>query len=70
MVGEVAGETIGKVLELGLEYNPLPPFKTGHPSIADENTLTIAKQTFAQTLSVDRIRDIAATRHSRQRKYG
>jgi cyclohexyl-isocyanide hydratase len=44
----IAGEQMGKLIELILEYNPQPPFRTGHPSIADPETLKIAKELLAE----------------------
>lgn len=39
LAGIIAGDNVGRMLELLLEYNPAPPFGTGHPSIADRETL-------------------------------
>ncbi|MDW7712268.1 MAG: hypothetical protein SCH98_17510, partial [Deferrisomatales bacterium] len=44
----IAGEPTGKLIELILEYNPQPPFGTGHPSIADPKTLEMAKELIAE----------------------
>lgn len=44
----IAGEQTGKLIELLLEYNPQPPFGTGHPSIADPQTLEMAKALLAE----------------------
>lgn len=35
VVAEVAGEEVAKAIQLGLEYNPAPPFASGHPDVAD-----------------------------------
>jgi cyclohexyl-isocyanide hydratase len=35
MVGELAGEPLAKAIQLGLEYDPAPPFSCGHPDRAD-----------------------------------
>lgn len=60
LAGVIAGEDMAKVIELILEYNPQPPFGTGHPSIADETTLALAKPGIEAVMQPDRIRAIAA----------
>ena|SRR5438132_1260403 len=35
LVAELAGEKTAKAIQLGLEYDPEPPFKSGHPDVAD-----------------------------------
>jgi cyclohexyl-isocyanide hydratase len=35
MVSELAGEQVAKAIQLGLEYDPAPPFDSGHPDVAD-----------------------------------
>ncbi|NQY97790.1 MAG: DJ-1/PfpI family protein [Henriciella sp.] len=60
IAGELAGEDIAKLIELVLEYNPAPPFGTGHPSIADPTTLEIARTRAQSTMQPDRIRQIAS----------
>jgi cyclohexyl-isocyanide hydratase len=36
MVAEIAGETTAQAIQLGLEYNPNPPFDAGHPDRAPD----------------------------------
>jgi cyclohexyl-isocyanide hydratase len=36
MVAEIAGETTAQAIQLGLEYNPAPPFDAGHPDCAPD----------------------------------
>ena len=60
MAGVIAGEQAGKTIELVLEYNPAPPFGTGHPSIADSQTLTSARLVAEANMTPDRVRAIAA----------
>ena len=60
LAGELAGEDMAKVIELILEYNPAPPHGTGHPSVADEMTLQMARAGTEAVMPVDRIRQIAA----------
>jgi len=35
LAAELAGETAAKLIALGLEYDPEPPFRSGHPDVAD-----------------------------------
>ncbi|MEL7113312.1 MAG: DJ-1/PfpI family protein [Pseudomonadota bacterium] len=60
IAGQLAGEDIARVIELILEYNPAPPFGTGHPSLADSTTLELAHAGSSTAMSLDRIREIAA----------
>lgn len=62
LAGVIAGEDYAKVLELAIEYNPQPPFGTGHPSIADAATLSRARPVIEDGVSPDRIRAIALGR--------
>jgi cyclohexyl-isocyanide hydratase len=36
MVAEIAGETVAQAIQLGIEYDPYPPFDAGHPDRAPE----------------------------------
>jgi cyclohexyl-isocyanide hydratase len=36
VVAEIAGETTAQAIQLGLEYNPEPPFNAGHPDYAPD----------------------------------
>lgn len=44
MVGKWGGEASGRLIELIIEYAPEPPYGTGRPEIADEVTLSTARQ--------------------------
>jgi cyclohexyl-isocyanide hydratase len=35
MVAELAGEDLAKAIQLVIEYDPAPPFRSGHPDVAD-----------------------------------
>jgi cyclohexyl-isocyanide hydratase len=41
VVAEIAGETTAQAIQLGLEYDPDPPFDAGHPDRAPESAKTI-----------------------------
>jgi cyclohexyl-isocyanide hydratase len=34
VVAEIAGETTARAIQLGIEYDPTPPFDSGHPDRA------------------------------------
>ena len=60
VAGKLAGEDTARVIELVLEYNPAPPFGTGHPTLADKVTLELATAGANAVMSPERIRQIAA----------
>ena len=37
VVAEIAGETTARTIQLGIEYDPSPPFDSGHPDRAPES---------------------------------
>jgi len=43
MAGQWAGESMGRVIELIMEYAPQPPYGTGRPDLADAQTLAAAR---------------------------
>ncbi|HEY5935065.1 MAG TPA: DJ-1/PfpI family protein [Kofleriaceae bacterium] len=43
LAAELAGEDIAKAIQLGLEYNPAPPFACGHPDVADPALVAIVR---------------------------
>lgn len=47
LVAEIAGEAYAKSLQLGLEYDPDPPFRSGHPSVADPALVAQLRAIFA-----------------------
>lgn len=61
LAGHLAGEDLARVIELILEYNPAPPFGTGHPTLADQATLDMAGAGAVAAMQPERIRQIAAT---------
>lgn len=60
IAGKLVGDDMGKIIELILEYNPAPPFGSGHPTLADAATLELAQAGAGEAMNVDRIRKIAA----------
>ncbi len=41
VVAEIAGEAVAQAVQLGLEYDPEPPFASGHPDRASEAVMTM-----------------------------
>jgi cyclohexyl-isocyanide hydratase len=40
VVAEIAGETTAQTIQLGIEYDPAPPFDSGHPDRAPATVKT------------------------------
>jgi len=53
LAAALCGEQVAKAIQLGIEYNPAPPFASGHPDSADAATIEIARKRVAA--SHDRI---------------
>ena len=47
VAAEVAGETMAKSIQLGLEYAPSPPFQSGRPELAPAEVLAAVKARMA-----------------------
>jgi cyclohexyl-isocyanide hydratase len=43
VAAELAGETAAQAIQLGLEYNPAPPYACGHPDIADPALVALVR---------------------------
>lgn len=54
LVAEMAGEPVARAIQLGIEYDPHPPFDSGHPRSADP-------------VIVETARSLAATRQAERR---
>ncbi|GJI86877.1 DJ-1/PfpI family protein [Duganella hordei] len=65
MVGHWAGESVGQVAELVMEYAPQPPFGVGRPELAPPNVLTMANQILA-----DEMPNSIALETARRRGFG
>jgi cyclohexyl-isocyanide hydratase len=46
VAAELAGETVAQAIQLGIEYDPAPPFDAGHPDRAPEAIKTILAPRF------------------------
>ena len=51
VAGHWAGENMGRVIELIMEYAPQPPYGTGRPDLADQQTLTAARAALDQAMT-------------------
>jgi cyclohexyl-isocyanide hydratase len=51
IAAEIAGEDFAKGVELGLEYDPEPPFRSGHPDVADPTLVARARAGIAANLA-------------------
>ncbi len=61
VAAELAGPEVAQAIQLGLEYNPEPPFKGGHPSVSAPDLVEAVTAMMADRL--DR-RQKAAQRHA------
>jgi cyclohexyl-isocyanide hydratase len=43
LVAEVAGEATARAIQLAIEYDPSPPFDSGHPRSADPSLVNSAR---------------------------
>lgn len=41
LVAEIAGQQLAEAVQLSLEYDPHPPFNSGHPDVADPKLLAL-----------------------------
>ena len=63
IVGEIYGADLAKTIQLGIEYDPAPPFASGHPDRADPAAVTSLKTRYAAAHNLHRDR----LEHVRQR---
>ena len=49
VLSEIAGERTAKLVELGLEYDPAPPYRCGHPDIAAPELVAAARAALARS---------------------
>ena len=51
IAAEIAGEDFAKGIELAIEYDPEPPFRSGHPDVADPALVAEARARVAPILA-------------------
>lgn len=44
VVAEIAGQQLAEAIQLSLEYDPHPPFQSGHPDVADPKLVAMLDQ--------------------------
>ena len=44
VIAEIAGQAFAESVQLGLEYDPRPPFKSGHPDLADPKLVAMLQE--------------------------
>ena len=68
LVTRLRGEKEAKRLQLGLEYDPAPPFRAGHPSVADPKDVEeYVRDTTGRYAERERIIKEAVARRARSR---
>lgn len=67
MIGNWSGEAAGRLIELVIEYAPEPPYRTGRPELADEVTLSTARQMMAGEFSEAVVDQAVQRLHQRRR---
>jgi cyclohexyl-isocyanide hydratase len=50
LAAELSSETIAKEIQLGLEYDPDPPFRSGHPDVAEPAVVDTVRTRLHQLL--------------------
>ena len=55
VVAEIAGETTAREIQLGIEYDPAPPFNSGHPDTAPAAIKSVLINRYAQSNSSLRV---------------
>jgi cyclohexyl-isocyanide hydratase len=61
VVAEIAGATTARTIQLGIEYDPAPPFDSGHPDRAPEAIKSALSERYGKARSAlrDSIRQSA-----------
>ena len=47
----LSSRTAGEAIQLGLEYDPAPPFQAGHPRTASPAVVELVRQRFAERIA-------------------
>lgn len=54
LIAKLRGEEAAKLAQLEIEYDPAPPFRSGHPSVAEPEITALAKKGFRERLEARR----------------
>jgi cyclohexyl-isocyanide hydratase len=49
VAAEIVGKDVAQAIQLAIEYDPAPPFASGHPDVASEQTKALVAPRFAKT---------------------
>ncbi len=60
VVAELAGERVARSIQLGLEYDPDPPFRGGHPDSADPAIVEAVRKTLEANVTESRSKALGA----------
>ena len=53
IVADLCGDAVARAIQLGLEYDPEPPFRSGHPDVADPEIVAAARARYAERRAVE-----------------
>ncbi|SRR5579883_1043220 len=56
LVAELSGEDVAKGIQLGLEYDPSPPLRCGHPDVADPALVESVRRVMQPRVDEHRVR--------------
>ena len=48
LIDHIAGDAVAQAIQLSIEYDPQPPFDSGHPHKAPEEAVTLVRQAVAE----------------------
>ena len=60
IVAAIAGEDVARAIQLGIEYDPAPPFDSGHPDRAPENVRRMVAPRYTRSREAYRVALTAA----------
>jgi transcriptional regulator GlxA family with amidase domain len=60
LVERMHGTEMAELVQLGIEYDPQPPFDAGSPAKAPDGVVELARSMLADTLSDNAVRDLVA----------
>jgi cyclohexyl-isocyanide hydratase len=60
IAAELAGDETAKAIQLGLEYDPEPPFRSGHPDVADPVLVERIRSSLTGALAARRAQIVGA----------
>jgi cyclohexyl-isocyanide hydratase len=55
LAAELTNENVAKEIQLGLEYDPDPPFRSGHPDVAEQAIVDTVRARLGELLQQRRL---------------